>query len=846
MTIVRPTFFGLYTARSGIVASQANLDVTGQNMSNILTPGYTRQRADLVSIGDSGYRNRIAFNGRVYIGQGVDVNGISQLRDAGYDIRYRQENCKYGYEETKLSGLEDLSRVMDEYYLGNGMNASLEKFMSSIQTAIGHAGDTNSKEDARAQLEAITKVLQQTSQSLDSIYKQQQEDFEITVEKVNTIVQKISALNKQIKEDERYNNPALELKDSRNLLLDQLSGYLNIEYKYNPDDLEELSVDFIQSDGVSRVPLIQGDKYTTISLHTGADTDIEEEPHLIFKFGDKMKLPSSIVPSDAAAVAVTAADCNTGAFGGYFDLLTGDGNFGADTENRGVPYYQKMLDTFANTVAGLYNDINRGKVSWEGTTETMTAEQLGQMTAEQFKDLRHYMKDADGNPVAWQDTDGTPMTAADWANLNDDDKLASFLEANQAAIAAGITLPQGGWKDINGTDIALDKNQIKAMVDANGDAIKWRKANGDLMSEADWENISDEELAAMVAINQNGFTWSKTEQVTWTSSKESLSQANLEALGLAEFKALKGYMQDTAGNPITWKDATGNELTDDDWDNVTNLNTLLAANQNVIGAGVQLPQGSWANADGTASPYNKDAVKNMVDANGEPIAWQKSDGSLMTDADWDNISAQELAAMVSYNDAQGVLQNGAFIQTLAIDATAGDVLKNGAYLLGKEYNLLTANDGAQTINAGNISISAEWSKDAQILNHSMKGDKGDGSADNLLRFVTLMERSNVTFIAQDGTDHGKTVYTGGIQAFASNMQLTQGRDETIVKDLASNYATNVSSLDENRMSISGVDENEETANMLMFQKAFTASSRILTAMDEMLNTLINSTGVVGR
>ena len=49
-----------------------------------------------------------------------------------------------------------------------------------------------------------------------------------------------------------------------------------------------------------------------------------------------------------------------------------------------------------------------------------------------------------------------------------------------------------------------------------------------------------------------------------------------------------------------------------------------------------------------------------------------------------------------------------------------------------------------------------------------------------------------------------------------------------------------------RQSTSGVDWNEELTNMLKFQTGYGSCSRVLTALDEMLDRLINSTGVVGR
>ena len=62
-------------------------------------------------------------------------------------------------------------------------------------------------------------------------------------------MQKIATLNQQIKEDALYGNPAHELKDDRNLLLDELSGYINMDYRYDPDNLDELTVNWVLDDG---------------------------------------------------------------------------------------------------------------------------------------------------------------------------------------------------------------------------------------------------------------------------------------------------------------------------------------------------------------------------------------------------------------------------------------------------------------------------------------------------------------------------------------------------------------------------------------------------------------------
>ena len=97
--------FGSFTAaRLGIYASQASLNVTGNNIANINTKGYTRQRMDLVSIYSGGadrYSNMFNMN----VGYGVLCSGVSQLRDPYLDIRFRNEQANLGQQAAKLNGL---------------------------------------------------------------------------------------------------------------------------------------------------------------------------------------------------------------------------------------------------------------------------------------------------------------------------------------------------------------------------------------------------------------------------------------------------------------------------------------------------------------------------------------------------------------------------------------------------------------------------------------------------------------------------------------------------------------------------------------------------------------------
>ena len=113
------TFGSFTTARLGIYASQASLNVTGNNIANINTTGYTRQRMDLVSLYSTGqgkYANIFNTN----VGYGVLTRGATQLRDPYLDIRYRNENSKLGANDEKYNGLSQISSILDEVGKGDG------------------------------------------------------------------------------------------------------------------------------------------------------------------------------------------------------------------------------------------------------------------------------------------------------------------------------------------------------------------------------------------------------------------------------------------------------------------------------------------------------------------------------------------------------------------------------------------------------------------------------------------------------------------------------------------------------------------------------------------------------
>lgn len=78
--MLRPTFIGYKTATGALKVNQYALDVVGQNISNVNTSGYTRQRLDINSVSLNAINMKFGTSG-IIIGQGVEAKGVSQIRD---------------------------------------------------------------------------------------------------------------------------------------------------------------------------------------------------------------------------------------------------------------------------------------------------------------------------------------------------------------------------------------------------------------------------------------------------------------------------------------------------------------------------------------------------------------------------------------------------------------------------------------------------------------------------------------------------------------------------------------------------------------------------------------------
>lgn len=217
----------LYVGLSGLVNNSNALNTTANNLANVNTKGYVRQQ---VFFQDTHYNttHRFATND-LQKGLGVSIQDVEHVRDILLDQAYRKENGRQGfYEKLSTATLEIQAQ------LGELNDVSFQNSINTLWQAVNEVAKTPDDNTARATLVQSAVAFLDRSQSVyNGLVKYQEnlntEIYQIT-NRINEIGEQIRYLNRQISKVEAGVDTAMTLRDERDLLLDELSGYAKIEY----------------------------------------------------------------------------------------------------------------------------------------------------------------------------------------------------------------------------------------------------------------------------------------------------------------------------------------------------------------------------------------------------------------------------------------------------------------------------------------------------------------------------------------------------------------------------------------------------------------------------------------
>lgn len=791
------SFMGLYVQREGLLIAQKALDITGNNISNIKTPGYTRQRVDVCSVangvGTLGYNTAVSMAGR-----GVDVIGVAQVRDRLVDKKVRNYSgdlCNVGVKVNTLSDVEDVLDAIEADETNASFAAIVSKFKAALQSFSADNADRSELANiAKNTASSVVQCVVNADSKLDDIAKQTLQDASKTIDRINSILSEMGRLNKQIKEsyismnyfDTNTGNyevmndyGPLELKDKMNSLLDELSQYGNINFQEEADGT--FTVDFADRKVVEDRFYAQ----MAITKEDPAPTELEYEVSKNLMENDDWYELNVKYGTGGNAALLVRAHKDDAAIGGTVNITdkNTDGLYKLDSGSlRGYLDVYNGRGIYANSVGAAQTNITKANDAMKQLTDFNN--NIATATDEQKKaaeELAKTLEDTIGATVT-QNPDGTYSADLNGTNiLNGGD-------------CANITL--GATVKVDGTpNAALTSEDVGGVRGA--------------------DNLNDA-LENLVKINKEikEYTDELADPATTEYRKAVLTQKRLEAYEKTD--RYVGILKD-GGVTVTADRSKGETYS-------ASLNGVKLTDADNLTA-VKISVEPQVNVDMNGT----ETVISTADLGGIAGDYLKNDETHITNP---------YEGIEYFRDMLN-----AFVKTMTDEFNG--IFSDPAFNDGKGWQLLTYenSDGESEFRsaAKNFRIADDWNKNPEIIANPTGNNKFEELDNVYINKLLGVLSSNQEY--GDGTI--KDAQQFSLEDYVGHICDNLGDKLSEEKGVYDSTDVMLTSVEKSRSEIMDVSMDEEGINMMNYQKWYNAISRMISTMDEALDKLINNTGLVG-
>ncbi|MDF2649361.1 MAG: flagellar hook protein FlgK [Paenibacillus sp.] len=224
---MRSTFGGIEISKRALFTEQAALSTTGHNIANANTKGYSRQVVNMVASTPIEYPGLTRSNIPGQLGQGVEFDQIKRVREKFLDDQYYNENNSYGSWSIRQDTLQKLEKIINEPS-ETGVRSLMSKFWNAWSDLSKDPENIDGRKILRETSLALTDALNSTSKRLTDLSADLSENIEVQATQVNSIVSTVDKLNLEIRRIEGLGDDANDLRDQRDLLMDDLSKIINI------------------------------------------------------------------------------------------------------------------------------------------------------------------------------------------------------------------------------------------------------------------------------------------------------------------------------------------------------------------------------------------------------------------------------------------------------------------------------------------------------------------------------------------------------------------------------------------------------------------------------------------
>ena len=223
-------FFGLNIAYTGLLASNAAMNTTSNNIANVQTEGYSRQQ-----VTQQAANALRVFQTYGCAGAGVETLAIERVRDEFYDGRFWDNNAQLGEYDMKQYYMQQLETYFDDDGKSTGFKTIFDQLMiTGMQALLKDPNSATAKSQFVGYAGALTEYFNGMAGNLEKVQKDINQEINLKVDQINSLAGEIASLNKQINTIELAGTKANELRDRRTLLIDELSKIVDVEVKETP------------------------------------------------------------------------------------------------------------------------------------------------------------------------------------------------------------------------------------------------------------------------------------------------------------------------------------------------------------------------------------------------------------------------------------------------------------------------------------------------------------------------------------------------------------------------------------------------------------------------------------
>ncbi|WP_305420942.1 flagellar hook-associated protein FlgK [Photobacterium leiognathi] len=766
---------------SGLRTSQKQLDVTSHNISNVHTPGYSRQVVDQKAADAQ-------WSGGNYYGSGAYIDSVNRAYD-----QFAARELTLSTTQLEESNVRQQHMMMlDDFTSKSAVNTvnSMNDFYNSVRSLSDHPNDLGSRQTVLESANQAANSFNNSYETLTNIRRDVNEQLDVTLERVNALGQELAAINTSLQElpDGNKNH---DLLDKQRGLINELAKYTKVTVLADKGSLADKVI--IGSGDT----LVSGVESSRLKMVSG-DPDLEDKQIAIVNGNQAKAIKSDHIGGGLGAMLSIRDDVIDKSLDEMGRMAIGFSKQINDLQQSGT-------DLTGAMGSALFTDVNSPTLLKERVLKPLGSQTDIDVKIDDVNALKA------GDYKLTTSFDGTDYSFRLFDPAGNEMKQAD----GSAYIAATDTLPL----EVNVDGLTLTMNTVMGTPPATGQSETviiqpMRRGAANIGVEMnDPRGLAGHRQTNLVEANPNNTGTAQlsqtsqqtpdalagTYQIDIINSADLVASANAANSGTATFEAISGAAAENAvgnytitvnaTNKLSMNDGSGNavKLIDDTGAEVTELDYPLTTTGNTL---------------------------TMV----------ASDGSQVSVATLSNgaVDGDEFSLAITTSDKLTV-RNTQTNTLMDLKDDAGNTVQALAYPLTNVNKEITF--------AGQTNPTLSLSDNANV---------GDNFSVTLGRSSAV--GGNTNFLAMQQIQHEKTMNEGK----SSVIDLFEGLATDIgMQKSNADKTAEVNQLDfdaasERVSNISGVNLDEEAANLMKFQQSYMASSRIMSVAKETFDTLMRA------